>query len=57
MADGDNELRANSEPEALPYFPERRGQESRKLHRDNESYAEVYEVGQASLRFVEFWTA
>ncbi|WP_429556971.1 lysozyme inhibitor LprI family protein [Paraburkholderia youngii] len=36
-------------------FPERRGQESWKLYRDNECYAEVYEVGQASLRFVEFW--
>ncbi|MFP4894191.1 lysozyme inhibitor LprI family protein [Paraburkholderia sp. EG304] len=53
MVDGDQELRANGEPEALPYF--RRGQESWNLYRDNECYAEVYEAGQASLRFVEFW--
>ena len=53
MADGDRKLHANGEPEALPYF--RRGQENWKLYRDNECYAEVYEVGQASLRFVEFW--
>ncbi|WP_429566631.1 lysozyme inhibitor LprI family protein [Paraburkholderia sp. JPY419] len=45
MADGDNERRANSEPEALPYL--RRGQEGWKLYRDNECFAEVYEVGQA----------
>ncbi|MGF6789454.1 lysozyme inhibitor LprI family protein [Paraburkholderia sp. 35.1] len=53
MADGDKELRTRGEPEALPYF--RRGQENWKLYRDNECYADVYEVGQASLRFVEFW--
>ncbi|WP_414696905.1 lysozyme inhibitor LprI family protein [Paraburkholderia sp.] len=53
MADGHKEHRANGEPRALPYF--KRGQENWKRYRDDECYANVYEVGQAWLRFVEFW--
>jgi uncharacterized protein YecT (DUF1311 family) len=53
MKDGDRKHRANRELEALPFF--KKAQANWKLYRDNNCYASVYEVGQASLRFVDFW--
>jgi len=49
----DKEHRLNGEPEALPFL--KKAQASWQIYRDNECYANVYEVGQASLRFVDFW--
>lgn len=51
--DYDREGRANGEPEALPFFE--KAQASWQVYRDNECYSNVYAVGQASLRFVDFW--
>lgn len=51
--DSDRGHRANDEPEALPFF--KKAQSNWQLYRDNECYAEVYQVGQASLRFIDFW--
>lgn len=45
--------RANDEPEALPFFE--KAQSNWKSYRENQCYSEVYQVGQASLRFVDFW--
>jgi uncharacterized protein YecT (DUF1311 family) len=53
ISSGDKEHRVNGEPEALPFF--KKSQANWQLYRDNECYSNVYEVGQASLRFVDFW--
>ncbi|SMG56178.1 Protein of unknown function [Paraburkholderia susongensis] len=41
------------EPAALPYF--KKAQMHWQLYRDNDCYSNVYEVGPASLRFIDFW--
>ncbi|CAE6881524.1 lysozyme inhibitor LprI family protein [Paraburkholderia domus] len=41
------------EPAALPFF--RKAQANWELYRDNNCYSDVYSVGQASLRFIDFW--
>jgi uncharacterized protein YecT (DUF1311 family) len=53
MTIGDKDHQADDEPTALPYF--KKAQANWQLYRDNQCYASVYEVGQASLRFVDFW--
>lgn len=53
IAIGDKDRRANGEPEATPYL--KKAQANWKRYRDDQCYARTYEVGQASLRFVEFW--
>ncbi|CAM2163687.1 DUF1311 domain-containing protein [Paraburkholderia sacchari] len=50
----DVELRKNHNPIALPYF--KRAQNHWQSYRDNQCYANVYEIGQASIRFIDFWT-
>ncbi|WP_201700550.1 lysozyme inhibitor LprI family protein [Paraburkholderia hiiakae] len=48
--------KANAEyggPAALPFF--KKGQANWERYRDNICYSNVYSVGQASLRFVDFW--
>ncbi|MFM0502507.1 lysozyme inhibitor LprI family protein [Paraburkholderia caffeinilytica] len=49
----DKNLLDEDEPLALPYF--KNAQIHWELYRDNFCYAEVYEAGPASLRFIEFW--
>lgn len=49
----DQSLMANGEPPALPYF--NRAQKSWLSFRDNECYTDAYSVGQASMRFIDFW--
>ncbi|CAB3807475.1 lysozyme inhibitor LprI family protein [Paraburkholderia caffeinilytica] len=49
----DKALRSEGEPEALPYF--RKAQAHWEIYRDSYCYAEVYETGPASSRFIEFW--
>ncbi len=50
----DVELRRNHNPIALPYF--KQAQSHWESYRDNQCYANVYEIGQASIRFIDFWT-
>jgi uncharacterized protein YecT (DUF1311 family) len=50
----DVELRKNHNPIALPYF--KQAQSHWQSYRDNQCYANVYEIGQASIRFIDFWT-
>jgi uncharacterized protein YecT (DUF1311 family) len=54
IAQNDVELRKNHNPIALPYFT--RAQSHWQSYRDNQCYANVYEIGQASIRFIDFWT-
>ncbi|WP_322045669.1 lysozyme inhibitor LprI family protein [Paraburkholderia sp. J67] len=49
----DVELRKNHNPIALPYF--KQAQRNWQSYRDNQCYANVYEIGQASIRFIDFW--
>ncbi|NVH73498.1 DUF1311 domain-containing protein [Paraburkholderia sp. JPY432] len=44
---------AYGQPAALPYF--KKAQANWLLYRENDCYSNVYSVGQASLRFVDFW--
>jgi len=53
LKEGDQENAAYQGPAALPFF--KRAQMNWKLYRDNDCYSDVYSVGQASLRFVDFW--
>jgi uncharacterized protein YecT (DUF1311 family) len=50
----DVELRNDHNPIALPYF--KQAQSHWQSYRDNQCYANVYEIGQASIRFIDFWT-
>lgn len=49
----DKENGLNDEPSALPFF--KKSQVNWELYRDNNCYSDAYSVGQASLRFVDFW--
>lgn len=53
MEKNDESLRSEGEPQALPYF--KKAQAHWKIYRDSNCYAEAYESGPASLRFIEFW--
>ncbi|MGF6595898.1 uncharacterized protein YecT (DUF1311 family) [Paraburkholderia sp. GAS448] len=53
LKEDDKENGAYGEPAALPFF--KRAQMNWELYRDNDCYSDVYSVGQASLRFVDFW--
>jgi uncharacterized protein YecT (DUF1311 family) len=53
LKSNDQSLRAAGEPEALPYFE--KAQTHWEIYRENECYSDVYEVGQASSRFADFW--
>lgn len=53
LQDDDKENVANGEPAALPFF--KKSQMNWALYRDNDCYSDVYSVGQASLRFIDFW--
>ncbi|WP_322061476.1 lysozyme inhibitor LprI family protein [Paraburkholderia sp. J63] len=54
LAKNDVELRKNHNPIALPYF--KQAQVHWQSYRDNQCYANVYEIGEASIRFVDFWS-
>lgn len=54
ISKNDVALRNNGNPVALPYF--RQAQSHWQSYRDNQCYANVYEIGQASIRFADFWT-
>lgn len=45
--------REYDQPSSLPFF--KKSQSSWEIYRDNNCYADVYSVGQASLHFVYFW--
>ncbi|MDE2430497.1 MAG: DUF1311 domain-containing protein [Burkholderiales bacterium] len=49
----DRKLLTDNEPEALPYF--QKAQSNWRLYRDNECYAEAYQSGTATLRYIDFW--
>jgi uncharacterized protein YecT (DUF1311 family) len=53
IKDDDKENAAYKQPAALPFF--KKAQSNWELYRDNDCYSDVYSVGQASLRFVDFW--
>ncbi|MFP3796467.1 lysozyme inhibitor LprI family protein [Paraburkholderia sp. SIMBA_027] len=53
IAKNDMEIRKNHNPVALPYF--KRAQISWQNYRDNQCYANVYEIGEASIRFIDFY--
>ncbi|MGF6574067.1 uncharacterized protein YecT (DUF1311 family) [Paraburkholderia sp. GAS333] len=50
----DVELRKDHNPIALPYF--KQAQSHWQNYRDNQCYANTYEIGEASIRFIDFWT-
>lgn len=50
---GDEELKKNGWPIAAPYFE--KAQTDWTIYRDNSCYAETYGLGEASLRYTEFW--
>ncbi|SDR51168.1 Uncharacterized conserved protein YecT, DUF1311 family [Paraburkholderia fungorum] len=50
----DIELRKRHNPIALPYF--KQAQSHWQNYRDSQCYANVYEIGEASIRFIDFWT-
>jgi uncharacterized protein YecT (DUF1311 family) len=50
----DKENGKYGEPAALPFF--KKAQVNWQLYRDNDCYMNVYSVGQASLRFIDFWS-
>jgi len=49
----DKERGTYGDAAALPFF--KKAQESWLLYRDNQCYADVYEVGLSSSRFLDFW--
>lgn len=53
LEDNDKRNGAFGEPAALPFF--KKSQANWERYRDNNCYSDVYSVGQASLRFVDFW--
>lgn len=53
MSEADKHQHAKGDSYALPYFE--RSQVGWETYRDNECYAEVYEVGPATSRFSDFW--
>lgn len=53
LQDDDKNNGAYGGPAALPFF--KKSQANWELYRDNNCYSDVYSVGQASLRFVDFW--
>lgn len=53
IEDSDKRNEVYGQPAALPFF--KRSQAYWEQYRDNYCYSDVYSVGQASLRFVDFW--
>lgn len=53
LKEDDKENAQYGEPAALPFF--KKAQLNWSLYRDNDCYSNTYSIGQASLRFVNFW--
>ncbi len=49
----DIELARDNQPEALPYFL--KAETAWRQYRDNTCYSGAYEIGEASLKYIDFW--
>lgn len=53
ISKNDKKLETNGWPVSLPYFL--KSQQGWVQYRDNSCYSEIYGIGEASLRYTEFW--